>query len=348
MPQQEILSPLKWLQLYNQKYPSAWKIIDSFRQQQGKGNICRWPNWCFCPLAGAYAAVTGGQISFDITRASDISSVGALAGWRQSKGIYRVDKEIFDSLSDTTINGEIPSEVLYKLPQWCVYVEIPEGAKFNPQQAKGFFAFLEYDARDFHSELIILLDADNILLPFILFLGGTIEDGFRKLLENNEKMSAQSGFPLKMIQQQLGIKGDEGLNDISKIISPYISVLLYLCSENADIKDSSGSRLLPSNPKSQKLKKGFRTVAADKVTIWNVGYQLADRLKKAKEVERTKLDDSTAETSSIDKSLTHASAKPHVRRAHWHGYWVGSKSDKHFVLKWLHPILVNALSSTSS
>lgn len=86
---------------------------------------------------------------------------------------------------------------------------------------------------------------------------------------------------------------------------------------------------------------------ADKATIWNVGYQLADRLKKAKEVEPERLDNSTSELLSADKSLTHASPKPHVRRAHWHGYWVGSKSDKRFVLKWLHPILVNALSSTS-
>lgn len=31
----------------------------------------------------------------------------------------------------------------------------------------------------------------------------------------------------------------------------------------------------------------------------------------------------------------------HIRRAHWHSYWVGSVDDKKINVKWLPPIAVN-------
>ena len=44
----------------------------------------------------------------------------------------------------------------------------------------------------------------------------------------------------------------------------------------------------------------------------------------------------------------HASPRPHIRRAHWHSYWVGQKSQpeaRSVVLKWLPPIPVNVLDT---
>ena len=50
------------------------------------------------------------------------------------------------------------------------------------------------------------------------------------------------------------------------------------------------------------------------------------------------------EIGSGGPSGTHASPRPHVRRAHWHSYWVGQKDQpeaRSVVLKWLPPIPVN-------
>lgn len=47
---------------------------------------------------------------------------------------------------------------------------------------------------------------------------------------------------------------------------------------------------------------------------------------------------------SSDKSNnTGKEMPPHLRRAHWHHYWVGAKNDpnRHMILKWLDPIFVN-------
>jgi hypothetical protein len=38
---------------------------------------------------------------------------------------------------------------------------------------------------------------------------------------------------------------------------------------------------------------------------------------------------------------TSTSRRPHIRSAHYHGYWMGTGQDKHYTLKWIAPIFVN-------
>lgn len=39
-------------------------------------------------------------------------------------------------------------------------------------------------------------------------------------------------------------------------------------------------------------------------------------------------------------ALVHVS--PHVRRAHWHGYWLGKRDNPtDLVIKWIAPVIVN-------
>lgn len=53
------IRPMEHLHRYSTLYPLAWKQINSFREIRGK-DLPDWPEWCFCPLAGAYAVVSGG------------------------------------------------------------------------------------------------------------------------------------------------------------------------------------------------------------------------------------------------------------------------------------------------
>ena len=51
-----------------------------------------------------------------------------------------------------------------------------------------------------------------------------------------------------------------------------------------------------------------------------------------------------SEHEPAEPTGTHASPRLHIRRAHWHSFWVGKKDqpDARFVtLKWLPPIPVN-------
>jgi hypothetical protein len=50
---------------------------------------------------------------------------GALATWRVTQGIYCFDSDLAEAIADTPRNGELPADLLFHLPEWCVYIETP-------------------------------------------------------------------------------------------------------------------------------------------------------------------------------------------------------------------------------
>jgi hypothetical protein len=74
----------------------------------------------------------------------DVGAVGALAAWRVTKGIYRFDPDVYQEIIDTPVTGDIPHEILFELPEWCVYIETPGMMAEQEQKVVGFFAHLEY------------------------------------------------------------------------------------------------------------------------------------------------------------------------------------------------------------
>jgi len=120
---------------------------------------------------------------------------------------------------------------------------------------------------------------------------------------------------------------------VMKTVPALVSLVLYLCSENAEIKESGGGDRLPAYPEPKKTKKGLRLFAPDRPTHWEVGYRLGAALRRA-----------STERGSEEPTGTHARPRPHIRRAHWHSYWVGKWNEpdgRTVVLKWLPPIAVN-------
>ena len=77
-----------------------------------------------------------------------IGIVGALAAWRATQGVYRFDPTIFDAVWDTPLTGELPTALLYRLPEWCCYVPVEPARILVPglQALQGFFVHLEWDA----------------------------------------------------------------------------------------------------------------------------------------------------------------------------------------------------------
>jgi hypothetical protein len=71
----------------------------------------------------------------------------------------------------------------------------------------------------------------------------------------------------------------------------------------------------------------MRLFEADKPTVWTVGEETGAQIKKARETATRK---------------TGYSVRPHMRRAHWHGFWSGplTAEKRDFAVKWLPPIFV--------
>jgi hypothetical protein len=302
-------------------YPSAWKQLDQFRASRGQDGLPDWPEWCFLPLAASYAVISaGGDNRLTPALVGDVGRLGALTAWRVTQGVYKFDETLLQSLIDTPVTGDLPVEVLHRLPEWCVYIETP-GLSVANTPLGGFFAHLEWDANTGREELRLVLDLTMpdgyMLLPIPVHLGGSLSDGIQSASEEAQRQAWRAKSP----ETADTIRGAR-LEDIG--VEPLISLLLYLCSVNAEIGNNDKR---PELPRPKRTKKGWRLFPADKPTTWDVGVRLGAALRHGY-------------TAAQGEGETRAGPRAHIRRAHWHTYRIGpGKAES--VLKWLPPIPVN-------
>ena len=306
--------PRQILENIGREFPGAWKLFDEFRADRGKG-LPDWPDWCFVPIAAAYAIVSGGGSNrVSPEQSGDPARLAALAAWRIGQGIYKFDPALYAAVIDTPLTGDIPDDVLYHLPEWCVYIETPT------LDSNGFFAHLEWDANTESHELRLLIDKGDRLQIVPIHLG-----------EGSLKASVDASLDVSKINlAALGMCLPDGLSaHITKQVEPMISLLLYVCSQASEI----GVGAPPPKPRPKKTKKGWRLFPVDKPTTWDVGTRIGAALRRAYHAAETQQDPGQTATGR-------AKPRSHVRRAHWHTYRVGP-GRKETKLNWLPPIPIN-------
>ncbi|MBX3670961.1 MAG: hypothetical protein KF778_21395 [Rhodocyclaceae bacterium] len=323
--------PREILTTVGRAYPQAWAAADRARAARNVSGAT-WPDWCFLPLEHAYAIVSsGGTTKLGIDRIHHVGVVGALAAWRVSQGIYRFDPTLYENLAATPVDGDLPCELLYRMPEWCVYVETI-GLTWEGRSLHGFWAHMEF-APGRPDQLRLLLDtaADTSqpldtargLVPIPIILGnGGLQAALDRVIRTGAHHATAAGLlPL----------GDPSLaSPFAQIVEPFLSLLLYLCSQGADIA-ADGRR--PVRPVAKKTKSGFRLFPPESPTTWDVGVRIGAALRRGFEALAVADGDGTG----------HAGPRPHIRRAHWHGFWTGSTkvpSERKLDVRWLPPIPV--------
>lgn len=311
---------------YGRLYPGAWAVFDMFRCDRGQTGFSDWPAWCWCPLAGAYAVVSGGgerKVPWELI--SHVPIMGALAAWRMTQGIYRYDVDLFSALWSTPLDGDLPIEVLYRLPEWCCYIEAPAELRWEDNPLWGWFVHLEYDASTGRPELRLLLDQPEMMGAILHLDQATLDRCVQAALDHSSLQLKKKGLPYQLTPS---FRANFPLS-----LAPLVSVTLYLCSQAAEIRDARGRRKSPENPAPKKIKGGLREFAAAGPTTWEVGYRLGAALRAGLAAEQTQAG-----------AGTHTRPRPHIRRAHWHSFWIGPRQEDHpdrkLVLRWLHPVLV--------
>jgi len=303
-------------------YPGAWKLVEEFRRDKGV-DLPDWPAWCFLPMSGFYAIVSAdaGVNTLPLQLVGDVARLSAIGTWRYTQGIYRFDDTAAAALSTTLLHGEMPVDVFMRLPEWCVYIEA-QGLQWDGQAVYGYWCHLEWDANTGRRELRLLLDTDSELLPLILHLGSwTVTEAIDRFAVEAKRQATAAGIAQPATPPS-------GVEDISAQIQPFLALVLYICSDEPEIDDPEYPSEKPARPRPKKTKRGWRLFAPDKPRIWSVADTLGENLRR-NHVE--------------GGSLTGRSLRPHVRRAHWHGFWTGPREgERKFHYKWLPPMLVSS------
>lgn len=316
---------------FSKIYPGVWQSVDAFRALKGQNDF-EWPDWCFMPNSTFVHIVKNYNANLtDIQAIQDALKLSTLSKWRIGQGIYLFDPTLYDCLIQTTLDGDIPSELLLRIPQWCLYIETL-GQKLDSHEIRGCFVHLEFNVHSKTPELHFMFDSDSLeqgKFSFIKLGQWSLLDSIKRGIDHES-----NGTPESLKSQIMEIRKHREfiLESQSAILQPVISLLLYICSINAEYS----SKDHPLNTPATKTKKGIRTFPPDQATTWEIGTRIGAAIRKA-----------LAQSDSIasdSKESTHLSQKPHIRRAHWHGFWSGPKDgDRQLNVKWLPPIPVNTI-----
>jgi hypothetical protein len=349
---EQLLRPTQYLRLVQQHFPQLGRDVDTLRAKRGKG-LPAWPDWCFLPLAGAAALAEANPRGAFALKGPAVGILGALAAWRATQGVYRLDQAMFDALRQTPLTGKLPSTLFYRLPEWCVYIQCPTPvALFRPLPGNnpammlyGWFVHLEWDSKGHHTELRLALDLDDApddlmgLLPYALHIGDwdleesiglSTQYALREIDRYDVSARLLDVADREAAKTALGTLSGSGL--LAEVFAPIISVTLYLCSVNADVRGRAEGTP-PARPQTTRTKLGPRLFPPSRPHVWDVGFRIGSVLRAA---ARTAQDPDAA---PVLGASGRALPGPHVRRFHWHTFWTGP-GRKIPKVHWLAPILV--------
>lgn len=158
--EEHVFRPLRYLAETKRAIPWPWREIDRVRSHRN------WPEWCFLPTGVLSRILSSNPHSCHADECKpDI--VAALAAWRATQGIYRFDEDLFRAVWTTSLDSQIPAEILLRMPEWSAYV-VTHGCTVGNEKLFGFFAHLDFLPLGNHPELRIVLNLGGTHLCSLL------------------------------------------------------------------------------------------------------------------------------------------------------------------------------------
>ena len=304
---------------YMSVYPDAEKMVPIFLEMMATGEQV-WPDWCYLPVAASYAIVSDEVSKHDIpmqAASSDIGNLAAVLAWRPTKGVYRFDDDLLKSLWGVELDKNIPVDVLFNLPEWCCYVDLEGFKPAMDMNLYGFFVYFEHDANTGGREIRLTFARDHDGEPGIMTLPFHI-DNERTI---GTMLQSTVDFAAPHVPYELKVLKDKQVphKEAVEMFSRYFSLVLYLCSADRDVIQTSRNRKAKKskNPKKQKRQLPIE---------YRVGSAIGGAIRRAR--------------SNNQGTGNGTSKAPHIRRAHYHTYWTGKGREKP-VLKFIPPVPVN-------
>lgn len=318
---------IDYLALYSRAYPGMWAMAEKLRTNQDKIGIKISP-WCYLPVSAWMAIVENRHGDMTPATSPDLitdgTALAALAGWRYTQGIYQFNSAVYAALLATPPAGDLPCDVLLRLPEWCVYVETPGGIPGAFDGICGMFIHLDHgDDADAPYFRAVLDFGDRLGQPINMSVGPWSVD------EGIERTRAAIVAEHPHVAADLD---DEFISQATATANAAVSLALYLCADEPEIDGYiAGSK--PHYPTPTRTKRGWQLFPPDKPRLWHVGEQTGAAIEHF---------------SGTSCAHEHKGPRPHIRRAHWHGFWSGpikpregiELPPRRFGYKWIPPIAV--------
>lgn len=316
---------LNALRAVEQRYPNVWSLADDLQSRLKTAGKHQEG----CIFSDAEGQALSSRLQGLHNHTPDFHPVlfGALVSWRPTKGIYRFHPALYESLVDSYLEGEIPSSLLLRMPGHAVYIETPESDNF-PMPFEGFFAYLSRLGKQDELQLVALLRDCEFVRESYPDFQQVRDVHFFSLPLGNHPVSDLVRVHYNRDQPDDHYAAfDEDAKAIHEHqISSMLSLLLYLCSEQPEIDNWT-----PPEPKAKFFGPKRRLLAAKEAKSWDVGLRLGATLDLSAKQDR----------QGATEGGAGVTVRAHIRRAHWHSFWVGKRGAQTLSLRWLPPIAVN-------
>lgn len=250
----------------------------------------------------------------EVSRNSYEISIARLTwNWMLYKQIYKFDSDLLDVLHLEETDA-IPVDILGNCPVDTFFLE-PD----------NMFVRIDKTSKGYLLELASVTENFEILnyRPLLLRSGESLSGSIDCLLDDLTKLAPQ------METKELTDRYDS--SDFKRVLPQ----ILYLCTQNADIKEQEKPQT-KNEPAQKKASSPRKKNKSESIKTFDVGVTITRDFAHAKtQVVRTDHDRSTSSSWT---------QRPHVRRAHWHSFWTGPKSDpmnRKLVVRWVPPVFVN-------
>lgn len=290
--------------------------------------------------------------------------IAMMANWRKCKQIYDFDRNLYDELS-VTPEDRIPSDILSKMPYPIFYIRCPRDEVLTeiPPHMKPYYGTEWEYAEHVHTDGALVSYIDGILeIRFfsksttthtnrltgkrieaasggIYTWGNTYEVGnyqtIADLIANSEEgeyfVDGNTGGRknpfIEKANKEIAASWDS--NSEVKDIMHVLAAVIYILSKEADTE----TYYVPQRGRKRKNKADSLLSSAE---VIRVGYRIGRALGEARRAAGSIGFEGDMEVEGTRK------VTPHMRRAHWHCYWIGSKDNPtDIVVHWLAPIMVN-------
>ena len=248
--------------------------------------------------------------------------------WLERKIVYNISDQMIESLI-TTEDTKIYYDVMRYLPSFTFYLNVSE--KYGGPR----YVLVEFHPSDkedipdaFTVASIKRCDTSPpvYMAKALVFLDGwSINDAMQEAekYDLNQQVNAD--------REARGLNVDEiykeELENTKTNIHVIVSLLCYMAASNAVIKPRRIGK------EKRKRKRNGKPLIFEYNDVGIYKGLHFDPVKESRMNEETTPDN----TDSVG-----AKKMPHVRRAHWHHYWIGTGDSKRRTLKWLPPIYVNS------
>lgn len=269
-----------------------------------------------------------------IIRRCPASVISAMAAWDLSKVIYRFDQDFFSELRETEGLEKVSVDSLLHLPYKCICLQIGDESRL---------VFLDYDAGleayELRIETLNYDDEENSIDEENNFLILTA-DNLQKCIDDSIKASIRD-FKIPIPESKMNELVKQIFDIKREVFQSTIQAILFIQSQNADVVEDE------KNAEARAKYNRNRTGAKRIPKVLDAGYRVGSEIRKIKRINIYKNDsESTKETheQTINTESSSASSKktPHVRRAHWHHFWIGSEKagNRELVVRWLPPMAI--------